>query len=145
LYEKTGEKHKAVEFYLSGLRYRDFSNTEERFYNPSLLEELGQEEVNNRLAHKKTKTDLEELKQNLKKAEDNSALIKSRYAKSELSEADANSALAENKERIINLLRDNVKAKEAEYSESLLNNFGSYVSKKTKEDSNTVRRFCKAH
>ncbi|MBK7056626.1 MAG: hypothetical protein IPH52_16580 [Leptospiraceae bacterium] len=53
LYEKIGEKHKAVEFYLSGLRYRDFSNTEERFYNPTLLEELGPEEVNNRLAHKK--------------------------------------------------------------------------------------------
>ena len=142
LYEKTGEKHKAVEFYLSGLRYRDFSNTEERFYNPSLLEELGQEEVNSRLAHKKTKTDLEELKQNLKKAEDNSVLIKSRYAKSELSEADANSALAENKERVTNLL-ENVKAKEAEYSESLVNNFGNYVSKKTKEDSNTVLDFAK--
>jgi len=142
LYEKTGEKHKAVEFYLSGLRYRDFSNTEERFYNPALLEELGPEEVNNRLAHKKNKTDFEELKQSLKKAEDNSALIKSRYAKSELSEADANSALAENAERIISL-RDNVKAKETEYSESLLNNFGNYVSKKTKEDSNTVLDFAK--
>ncbi|MBK6607933.1 MAG: hypothetical protein IPG24_21250 [Leptospiraceae bacterium] len=142
LYEKIGEKHKAVEFYLSGLRYRDFSNTEERFYNPTLLEELGPEEVNNRLAHKKIKTDFEELKQSLKKAEDNSALIKSRYAKSELSEADANSALAENTERITSL-HDNVKAKETEYSESLLNNFGNYVSKKTKEDSNTVLDFAK--
>ena len=142
LYEKKGEKHKAVESYLSGLRYRDFSNTEERFYNPSLLEELGQEEVNKRLAHKKVKTDLEELKLNLKKAEDNSAAIKSRYAKRELSEEEANSSLKENTERI-NGLRDSVKAKEVEYSDSLLNNFGEYVSKKSKEDSNTIVDFAK--
>lgn len=142
LYEKTGEKHKAVESYLSGLRYRDFSNTEERFYNPSLLEELGEEEVNKRLAHKKVKTDLEELKLNLKKAEDNSAAIKSRYAKRELSEEEANSSLKENTERI-NGLRDSVKAKEVEYSDSLLNNFGEYVSKKSKEDSNTIVDFAK--
>jgi hypothetical protein len=95
---------------------------------------LGEEEVNKRLAHKKVKTDLEELKLNLKKAEDNSAAIKSRYAKRELSEEEANSSLKENTERI-NGLRDSVKAKEVEYSDSLLNNFGEYVSKKSKEDS----------
>ncbi len=142
LYEQVGEKHKAVESYLAGLRYRDFSNTEERFYNPGLLEELGKEEVDKRLAHKQIKTDLEDLKLNLKKAEDNSSIIKSRYAKRELSEADANSALQENTERV-NGLKENLKAKEKEYSESLLNNFGAYVSKKIKEDSNTVVDFAK--
>ncbi len=142
LYEKVGEKHKAVESYMAGLRYRDFSNTEERFYNPTLLEELGQEEVNKRLAHKKIKTDLEVLKNDLKKAESNAYAIGSRYAKSELSEADANKAMAENTERV-NGLKESVKAKETEYSDSLLNSFGSYVSKKTKEDSNTIVDFAK--
>lgn len=137
LYEKIGDRPKAIESYLAGLRYRDLSNTEERYYNPALLEELSEEESNDRLAHKKIKTDLEQLKLELRKAEDNSYNIGSRYAKQELSEADANAALAENKTRI-EALREEVKAKESQYGDSLLNRFGKYVSQKTISDSNTV-------
>ncbi len=142
LYEKVGEKHKAVESYLAGLRYRDFSNSEDRYYSENLLDEIGVEEANKRLTHKKIKTDLDDLKKELKKAEDNSHLIGSRYAKLELSASDADAALKENVERIKNL-KESVKAKEAEYSDSLLGNFGNYVSKKTKEDSNTLVDFAK--
>ena len=125
LYEKVGEKHKAVEFYLSGLRYRDFSNTEERYYDENLLEELGQEEVSRRLSHKKVKTDLDDLKKELKKSEDNAHLIGSRYAKSELpAGTDANSLLKENSERVAGL-KESVKQKEQEYNDSVKNTFGA--------------------
>ena len=143
LYEKVGEKHKAVEFYLSGLRYRDFSNTEERYYDENLLEELGQEEVSRRLSHKKVKTDLDDLKKELKKSEDNAHLIGSRYAKSELpAGTDANSLLKENSERVAGL-KESVKQKEQEYNDSVKNTFGQYITKKTQEDSNTVLDFAK--
>lgn len=142
LYEKVGEKHKAVEFYLSGLRYRDFSNTEERYYDENLLEELGQEETTKRLAHKKIKTELEEIKKELKKAEINSHLIGSRYAKSELPASEANISLQENTEKI-NGLKQNVKSLEEQYNESILNTFGNYIAQKTKEDSNTILDFAK--
>ena len=143
LYEKVCEKHKAVEFYLSGLRYRDFSNTEERYYDENLLEELGQEEVSRRLSHKKVKTDLDDLKKELKKSEDNAHLIGSRYAKSELpAGTDANSLLKENSERVAGL-KESVKQKEQEYNDSVKNTFGQYITKKTQEDSNTVLDFAK--
>ena len=68
LYEKVGEKHKAVESYLAGLRYRDFSNSEDRYYSENLLDEIGVEEANKRLTHKKIKTELDDLKKELKKS-----------------------------------------------------------------------------
>ncbi|HMW07479.1 MAG TPA: hypothetical protein PK079_24485 [Leptospiraceae bacterium] len=137
LYEKIGDRNNTIESYYSALRYRDYSNTEERYYNPSLLEELSEEEAAQRLAHKKIKDDLEEAKQNLKKAEDNSARIGSLYAKRDLSEAEANVQLSENRSKI-DSLRDEVKAKEKEYSDSLLGRFGKYVNDKTSSDSKTI-------
>lgn len=162
LYETKKNLSKAIESYTAALRYRNYSNTEERFlqvkekakeklsespvkreYDSSVLVELSEEERNLWLNYKSLKEENEKLAKDLQDAEDRQHVIGSRFATGEITAQDRESQEKTNLVTI-NSLRESKNKKSSEWESFQKEKFEPFLKKKNREDSSFILKFANA-